>query len=90
MRGFSRVRRKLVALVLVFTLSVSTLLVTSPPIKTEASDNPFAEFFIEQGRDRALSIVCYYASYGLHAIYDAVDDEAYSQVVSWFDAFIGV
>ena len=88
MRGFSRVRRKLVALVLAFTLSVSTLLVTSPPIKAEASDNPFAEFFIEQGLDRALSIVCYYASYGLHAIDDAVDDEAYSQVVSWFDAFI--
>lgn len=85
----SGLKKKLSAGILIFALLLSTVTAgAAKPIRAKADGNPVVEMLVEQAIERAFSLACYGFSYGMHAIDDAVDDEAYSQVVSFFDAFV--
>ena len=86
MKFFTGVKKRVVACLVALSLVLSLGLAGTQQMETRA--NEVTDFLVDQAMDRALGIVCYYVSYGLHAIDDAVDDEEFSQVVSWLDAFI--
>ncbi len=87
MRVLGNIKKKVIALVLIVVLTLSAVVTNvMTPFNANAAD--IKDWAIEQALDRALALVCYGFSYGMHEIDDSVDDEAYSEVVSIFDAFL--